>query len=407
MRSARGRWARNRRIGPLHRRPIDARPEEALVAAFAVEARPADGDAGFWRERLRYLLDYEDAFDDAKELFEEAEVHGLIRAIAGLKVLDPACGSGAFPMGVLHKLTLALRRLDADNRRWESLQKTIAGERATAAFDTRDQTERDAELQEISDTFERYRESDFGRKLYLIQNSIFGVDIQPVACQIAKLRFFISLAIEQQADPAKDNLGIKPLPNLETRFVAADALSPLRSDGTEALTGPSATTLQRALCANRERYFHARTRRKKPEAMEADGKLRQKLAEELTKIGLHSDEAERVAHWDPYDQNATAGWFDAEYTRISHQLSSRGGQDAAVAGRTPASHFDGEARSEGSATPSVSFGPCGPLTQILARHLGPLATKVGEKSGLGESASRCWKLRFSCLRPPPVGSSIP
>ena len=64
--------------------------------------------------------------------------------------------------------------------------------------------------------------------------------------------------------------------------------------------------------------------------------------------------------------------------RISHQLSSRGRQDAAVVGRTPESHFDGEARSEVSATPSVAFGPCGPLP----RHLGVLATKVGEKSGL-------------------------
>ena len=42
------------------------------------------------------------------------------------------------------------------------------------------------------------RYNDYGRKLYLIQNCIYGVDIQPVACQIAKLRFFISLAIEQR-----------------------------------------------------------------------------------------------------------------------------------------------------------------------------------------------------------------
>ena len=124
----------------------------------------------------------------------------------------PAVGSGAFPMGVLHKLTLALRRLDPDNTRWEALQKELAA----AAFNTQNQQERDDELTEISDTFERYRDSDFGRKLYLIQNSIFGVDIQPIACQIAKLRFFISLAIEQEADRNAENFGIKPLPNLET-----------------------------------------------------------------------------------------------------------------------------------------------------------------------------------------------
>ena len=93
-------------------------------------------------------------------------------------------------------------------------------QKTETAFGTKDQQERDAELLGISETFENYS-GDFGRKLYLIQNSIFGVDIQPIACQIAKLRFFISLAIEQT--PTADvssNYGIKPLPNLETRFVA-------------------------------------------------------------------------------------------------------------------------------------------------------------------------------------------
>ena len=127
-------------------------------------------------------------------------------------------------MGMLHKLTLALRRLDPDNTRWEKLQKERAIQRTEIAFDTQDDEERREELVEIDETFKRYRDSDFGRKLYLIQNSIFGIDIQPVACQIAKLRFFISLAIEQEPEQDAENFGIKPLPNLETRFIAANTL---------------------------------------------------------------------------------------------------------------------------------------------------------------------------------------
>lgn len=73
-----------------------------------------------------------------------------------------------------------LRRLDPENQLWECLQREIAVRRATAAFGTSNQEERDAELKEISDTFQRYGDSDFGRKLYLVQNSIFGVDIQPI-----------------------------------------------------------------------------------------------------------------------------------------------------------------------------------------------------------------------------------
>ncbi len=72
-------------------------------------------------------------------------------------------------MGVLHKLTLALKRIDPNNERWKALQKERARQRADAAFDTKDQQERNAELLEISETFEKYS-GDFGRKLYLIQN---------------------------------------------------------------------------------------------------------------------------------------------------------------------------------------------------------------------------------------------
>ena len=283
--------------------------DEALTAALATRCQPMDGDM---EDRLRYLLDYADAFNDADELFEESERQGIVRAIAHLTVLDPAVGSGAFPMGVLHKLTLALRRLDQDNTRWEQVQKEIARKRADLAFDTQDQQERDAELTNISATFERYRESDFGRKLYLIQNSIFGVDIQTIATQIAKLRFFISLAIEQEPDPDADNYGIKPLPNLETRFVAANTLLALHKQQMT-LVSDSVTQLQSELNTNRERYFHATTRHKKLACKEKDKELRDDLAAELEQGDMPAADAEKIAHWDPYDQNASADWFDPTY----------------------------------------------------------------------------------------------
>ena len=266
-------------------------------------------------ERLNYLLDYEDAFDDAHDLFEESERESLVSTIAGLKLIDPAVGSGAFPMGALHKLTLALRRLDPKNDLWEVLQKEMAGQRAAAAFDTRDQAERDAELDEISATFEKYRDSDFGRKLYLIQNSIYGVDIQPIACQIARLRFFISLAIEQNTSgEAENNFGIKPLPNLETRFVSANTLLALDTSGTQmSLTSSKVMELQEKLNANRERHFHATTRQQKLACRTRDQELRGELVEALKRIGMPGDAAEKIAFLDLYDQNAQADWFDCSY----------------------------------------------------------------------------------------------
>ena len=294
------------------RRIVDYMVDEALVAALTQRVHAADGDAGFLNERLRYLLDYEDAFDDAADLFGRDETVAIVRAIANLRVLDPAVGSGAFPMGVLHKLTLALRRLDPKNEHWKRFQIELAKERTTAAFQSHSQKARDVELLEISSTFETYRDSDFGRKLYLIQNSIFGVDIQPIACQIARLRFFISLAVEQQPNRDPDNnYGIRPLPNLETRFVAADSL--LSTPKQPGLATDRKRDVERQLARNRERHFSAFTREAKRASRAIDKKLRRELASALAEGGLDDVTAARIAAWDPYDQNSCANWFDAEY----------------------------------------------------------------------------------------------
>ena len=292
-------------------RPIvDYMVEEALVATLAQKCQPDDGDAERWDKRLRYLLDYAHAYDDPDKRLNDREVVEIIKVISELKVLDPAVGSGAFPMGVLHKLTLVLRRLDPDNSQWEQLQKDLAGKRAAAAFDVLNQYERDTELTEISDTFEHYRDSDFGRKLYLIQNSIFGVDIQSVACQIAKLRFFISLAIEQEPDQDAENFGIKPLPNLETRFIAANTLIGFKEQGM--FTNEVIRNLEQELSDNRERHFHAVTRQQKLACGKKDKSLRRGLATELKRIGMPANDAEKIADWDLYDQNSTADWFVSE-----------------------------------------------------------------------------------------------
>ena len=290
---------------------VDYMVEEAIVAALTQKCEPTDGDAKLWDERLRYLLDYTQAFDDANQFFDDTETESIVRAISELKILDPAVGSGAFPMGTLHKLTLALRRLDPDNTRWERLQKERALQRAEIAFDMQDDETRREELIDIDETFKRYRDSDFGRKLYLIQNSLFGVDIQPIACQIAKLRFFISLTIEQEPDRDADNFGIKPLPNLETRFIAANTLIGFKAERT--LTSERTQNLERQLRDNRERHFHATTRSRKLACKRADRDLRSALATELKRVGMPADDAEKLAHWDPYDQNATASWFDPEW----------------------------------------------------------------------------------------------
>ncbi len=119
-------------------------------------------------------------------------------------------------MGILHKLVFILRKLDANNTQWKQRQ-------IDNAYDIEDVQARESAVTAIQRDFDD-NNLDYGRKLYLIENCIYGVDIQPIAVQIAKLRFFISLVVDQKTNAKKPNLGIRPLPNLETKFVAANSL---------------------------------------------------------------------------------------------------------------------------------------------------------------------------------------
>ena len=336
---------------------VDYMVEEALVTTLSQKCQPTDSDVKLWDERLHYLFDYAQACDDANEWFDDNETVEIVQAIAELKLLDPAVGSGAFPMGMLHKLTLALRRLDPDNSRWEKLQRSLAGQRAADTFATKDDPTRPKELLEIDKIFKRYRDSDFGRKLYLIQNSIFGVDIEPIACQIAKLRFFISLVIEQEIDRDADNFGIKPLPNLETRFVAADTLIGLDiAETRELLQEDTVQQLLKEIEMIREKHFLTNNRQEKLDLEDLEDEYREQLTAELErqkakwverqqqeierkiaqlpnpeqrellrekeekkyngrkkKFDANFEDARKIAGWKPYDQNTKADWFDPEW----------------------------------------------------------------------------------------------
>ena len=129
---------------------------------------------------------------------------------------------------------------------------------------------------------------------------------------IIKLRVFVSLVIEQEkTGDAADNYGIRLLPNLETRFVAADALLGLGGGGAQGVLGDGAVTgLRERLRRVREGYFNARTRGAKRARRAEDERLRAALAAALEALGFGHSDAEAVAGWDPYDQNAGSGWFD-------------------------------------------------------------------------------------------------
>jgi adenine-specific DNA-methyltransferase len=275
--------------------------EESLIHVLGDALRQAHPNAPDIDNRLRQLLDPADESNP----FSPEETDTLIDAIDRLKIIDPACGSGAFPMGALHTLVFLLGKLDPRNERW--MHKQI--ERARAIPDP---TVREKVIEDIQNAFQR-NELDYGRKLYLIENSIYGVDIQPIATQIAKMRFFIALVVDQKPDPSQPNCGIRPLPNLEIRFVAADTLKRIRQKPQEALPDPNLERLQAQIRQVRLEYFTARTPATKAKLRQKDADLRQQLADELRKSGWDDAVARMLAHWDPYDQNASAPFFDPEW----------------------------------------------------------------------------------------------
>jgi hypothetical protein len=255
--------------------------------------------------RLRNLFSY----NDEGNPFKPKETDELIEAINNAKILDPACGSGAFPMGILHKMVHLLQKLDPGNVKWKEQQKekiignqikelekdkkAIEGlsdkavrEKAIKAVDER--------LKEIDEIFESKNNfDDYARKLYLIENCIYGIDIQPIAVQISKLRFFISLIIDQDKDNKKENLGFRSLPNLETKFVAANTLISLEIPTTDLFSENNPIKLlQEQLKATRHEYFNAKTRKEKLYLQQQDKELRKKIAAQISDTLINKKEKE-------------------------------------------------------------------------------------------------------------------
>ena len=341
------------------RNVVDYMVDEALIAYFLQKVTPGDGDINFLEERLREdLLAYDLLGEKNKSndhMIYDSEIEPMIQAIDDLKILDPAVGSGAFPMGILNKLVLILKKLDPENERWKRQQ-------IEQAKKIPDPQSRRGALDVIDEVFsEANQYNNYGRKLYLIQNCIYGVDIQPIAVTIAKLRFFISLIIEQESNGNRNsNYGIRPLPNLETKLVAANTLIGLKElrqpDLQLLLENDSIQQLRQKIEDIRLKYFSEDNRQDKLDYITDEEKCREQLAtalatehatwcgQEQNKISAQVKqvpkkqarqqlreklqktykvreakltagvvEAKRIADWDPYDQNDKAGFFDPEW----------------------------------------------------------------------------------------------
>ncbi len=162
---------------------------------------------GIHHPKLAALLAYD--FESNETGLSKPEQEAVIKALDSVKIIDPACGSGAFPMGILQKMLLILQKVDPHSDRW--LEKQLA--KIENGF-YKKEFEKKLRSENVS----------YVHKLGIIQNSIYGIDIQPIAVEISKLRFFLSLIVDENVDDSKPNRGVQPLPNLEFKFVCANSL---------------------------------------------------------------------------------------------------------------------------------------------------------------------------------------
>ncbi len=172
---------------------------ESLISHLDTELAGADSDLFLRREDLEYLIRHGERIreHDARVRREGKETPDYpyllpapIRAkadlidakLADIRVCDPAVGSGAFLVGMM------------------------------------------AEIVKARQTLSTYIKSKEPRGSYLfkrqaIQNSLYGVDIDPGAAEIAKLRLWLSLIVDEE-----DIREIKPLPNLDYKIMQGNSL---------------------------------------------------------------------------------------------------------------------------------------------------------------------------------------
>ena len=262
--------------------------------------------------KLRQLVQYNDIEPELTANQKKA----IMQSLYNCKVLDPACGSGAFPMGMLQQMVHVLNRIDPDNALWKEIMVENAISETSEAYRNATDEERAEMVADIERSFnESINRPDYARKLYLIENCIYGVDIQPIAIQISKLRFFISLVVDQKTNNNPvDNFGIRPLPNLEAKFVAANTLIGLEKKEANLFDSEAIKQKEKELKEAKHRIFGAKTVKTKRKYKERVATLRTEIADMLKESGsIGNQEAQQLASWDMFDQHTSSPFFDPEW----------------------------------------------------------------------------------------------
>ncbi|WP_313340647.1 Eco57I restriction-modification methylase domain-containing protein [Sedimentibacter sp.] len=249
--------------------------------------------------KINTILSYNKDYQEGNDLSLKEKIH-VVDALSSLTIIDPACGSGAFPIGILQKVVYILQQVDENAELWKNKQLSNIPS---------------VELRkDIESKFNR-KNFDYLRKLGIIRESIFGVDIQTIATEIAKLRCFLSLIVEEDIEDNTENRGVRPLPNLEFKFISADSL--VRLENPKEASGQMSMfediehidELKRI----RDEYFIADPEERHELRFEFDKVQKIMLKESLGRYAKNpSNRYSLLSSWEPFENKSTT-WFDPEW----------------------------------------------------------------------------------------------
>ncbi len=196
---------------------------------------------------------------------ERPQCAAILQTLDKLTIWDPSCGCGAFPLGTLRFMVALYRKLGS----------TLSG---------------------------------FALKRRIIANNLYGADIQPLAIEITKLRFILSLISSLDPDETKPNAGLPDLPHLTFHFVCADTTMKLpEADVLEQsdIFGAHIRSLRNRLQSMRRAQAVALSADPDDARLDADYR-----AELLASGSGASIVDKKAAKWDPYCSDCIADFFD-------------------------------------------------------------------------------------------------
>jgi adenine-specific DNA-methyltransferase len=244
---------------------------------------------------IRELLDYK----ITEAALNKDQKIAVIDALDDIKVLDPACGSGAFPMGILQKMLLILQKVDPKSIEWviRKLDK-IPNKLVRQALEDK--------LMSENWTYQH--------KMGIIENAIYGVDIQPIATEISKLRLFLTLIVDENIIDEKPNRNINQLPNLSFKFVTANSLiglgdTPDLNDWTNKQAYDECVSEMEIV---REHYFHEYDKTRKTQLENKIKDIQKKLYKIVIDHQIQSGYFNHLIDWNPFEDK-TSGWFDPSW----------------------------------------------------------------------------------------------